>query len=227
MSSDAGSIATVPPLALVPTALTDDWLSEAYQPRRLIVDGPTSIAPRRAVSYLNPGSAPSRVATVSAAIQAALEMPVFPELTWTDLAREQELDGESAGGRLNQLRADGWQVLHSVSIGTRGTAIDHVLVGPGGVFLINNQTNSPTATGNSRLEAERAAKFLSGAVGWPVQVTPVSMADAPMSPHYGQEGVLVLGRTEVPGYFRRRPVQLIAADVAEVYEYARRSSTWC
>jgi hypothetical protein len=34
---------------------------------------------------------------------------------------------------------DGWTVLHSVPVGTRGSDIDHVVVGPSGVFPINTK----------------------------------------------------------------------------------------
>lgn len=158
-------------------------------------------------------------------------------------------DGEeTVGGRLEKLRADGWQLLHSVPVGTRGSDIDHVLVGPGGVYTINTKTHpdgkiwvgktTVMVNGhkqpylrNSRFEADRAAKLLSAAVGWQVGVTPalvfltgtfipqVTIKDKP-------EGVVILDRLDLPRYFRRRPPRLDPAQVAHVFEYARRSTTW-
>jgi len=38
---------------------------------------------------------------------------------------------ETVGGRLQKLRGHGWYVLHAVSVGKRGSEIDHLLIGPG------------------------------------------------------------------------------------------------
>ncbi|MDA5282682.1 nuclease-related domain-containing protein [Streptomyces sp. Isolate_45] len=62
------------------------------------------------------------------------------------LRRETEWDswfkglaGERiAGAELERLRAQGWKVLHSIPL-TRGGDIDHLLVGPGGVFTVNTK----------------------------------------------------------------------------------------
>lgn len=159
-------------------------------------------------------------------------------------------DGEeTVGGRLEKLRADGWHILHSVPVGNRGSDIDHVLIGPGGIYTLNTKThpdgkiwvgktvvkvngrNQPYLR-NSRFEADRAAKLLSAAVGWQVEVTPalvfltgtfipqVTIKDKP-------EGVIILDRLDLPRYFRRRPPRLDPSQVAHVFEFARRSSSWC
>ena len=158
-------------------------------------------------------------------------------------------DGEeTVGGRLDKLRADGWHLLHSVPVGNRGSDIDHVLVGPGGVYTLNTKThpdgkiwvgktvvkvnghNQPYLR-NSRFEADRAAKLLSVAVGWQVEVTPalvfltgtfipqITIKDKP-------EGVIILDRLDLPRYFRKRQPRLTPSEVAQVFEYARRSITW-
>ena len=98
-----------------------------------------------------------------------------PELT--PQAREVGADGEATvGARLDRLKEDGWQVLHSVPVGARGCDIDHVLIGPGGAFTVNTKNHrtadvwvaKPTLMVNghkesyyakSRYEAERAARF--------------------------------------------------------------------
>ncbi|MFF3016937.1 nuclease-related domain-containing protein [Streptomyces sp. NPDC057939] len=62
------------------------------------------------------------------------------------LRRETEWDpwfkglaGERiAGAELDRLRTQGWKVLHSIPL-TRGGDIDHLLVGPGGVFTVNTK----------------------------------------------------------------------------------------
>ncbi len=48
---------------------------------------------------------------------------------------------ETVGGRLDKLVKHGWHVLHAVPVGDRGSDIDHVVIGPGGVFTVNTKTH--------------------------------------------------------------------------------------
>lgn len=97
-----------------------------------------------------------------------------------------ELD---VAGRLDSL-GEGWTVLHSVPIGTRGSDIDHVVVGAAGVFTINTKFHEDARVWvgsrrllvngqakdhlrNTRYEATRTQKLLSGAAGTEVPVTGV------------------------------------------------------
>lgn len=201
-----------------------------YVPRRVLEEAPPSIAPRRAVIVPESSSPPP---PVPAEVASVVMPPPFPRLTWSDLVVDgpEAAAGKSVGARLEELRAEGWQVLHSVPIGTRGRHIDHVLIGPGGVFVVNSETDPHPHLRSSLLEADRATKFLSGALGWPVLVTPavvfltdtvvpqVTIKDTP-------DGVVILDRLDLPRYFRNRQPRLSAAEVDEVFEYARRSSTW-
>jgi hypothetical protein len=59
------------------------------------------------------------------------------ERSWRLGARGEE----AIGRRLEKLTARGWHVLHSVPVGTRGADIDHVLIGPGGVFTLNTKNH--------------------------------------------------------------------------------------
>ena len=87
-------------------------------------------------------------------------------------------------------RTGNWRYVHSVPVGTRGSDIDHVLVGPGGVFTVNTKAhrdsniwvgpNTIMVGGqrqpylrNSRHEANRASRLLSAATGFEVGVHPV------------------------------------------------------
>ncbi len=158
-------------------------------------------------------------------------------------------DGEEAiGARLDKLEGDGWQVLHAVPVGKRGSDIDHVLIGPGGVYTINTKNhpggrvwvhqhavkvNGQTTDylRNSRFEAARAERFLTAAVGFPVIVRPVLIfLTGTLVPQvtirHQPDGVTVLDRTEIPSAFRRVPVQLTCEQVDLVYDWARRSTTW-
>jgi hypothetical protein len=46
---------------------------------------------------------------------------------------------EIVAGQLEKLVKRGWTVVHDVPVGERGSNIDHVLVGPGGVFTVNSK----------------------------------------------------------------------------------------
>jgi hypothetical protein len=157
-------------------------------------------------------------------------------------------DGEEMVGRvLSRLvtQEPGWQVLHSIPVGTRGADIDHLVIGPGGVFSLNtkhhrgakvwvggdtfliNGVRQPYLR-NSRHEAERASRLLSAACGFPVEVTgvvvPVGAADVVIKTP--PIGVHVINRRRLGRWLRRRLPTLDRATVEAVYEAARRSTTW-
>ena len=95
--------------------------------------------------------------------------------------------GERHVARLLEPLGDEWTVLHSVPIGTRGSDIDHVVVGTAGVFTINTKFHEDArvwvgsrrllvngqATDhlrNTRYEATRTQKLLSAAAATDVPV---------------------------------------------------------
>jgi hypothetical protein len=157
-------------------------------------------------------------------------------------------DGERAvAERLSRL-GPLWHVLHAVSVGHRGSDIDHVVIGPAGVFTINakHHPNTRVWVGgdtfmvngqrvpyvrNSRHEARRAARFLADRAGFPVQVTGVV---AVMGAHKGltikrqpEDGaVVVVPRKRVSQFLLKCPSRLSALEVDAIYEVARRSTTW-
>lgn len=49
--------------------------------------------------------------------------------------------GEIAVGRMLESLPPSWVVYHALPIGNRGSDIDHLVVGPGGVFTINTKTH--------------------------------------------------------------------------------------
>ena len=89
-----------------------------------------------------------------------------------------------------------WRFLNAIPVGDRGSDIDHLLIGPGGVFTVNakhhpgakiwvggntfmvNGHRQPYVR-NSRYEATRAAKLLTAACGFPVHVEDSS---SPLTP---------------------------------------------
>ena len=80
-----------------------------------------------------------------------------------------------------------WRFIHAIPVGNRGSDIDHLIIGPGGVFTVNakhhpgakiwvggntfmvNGVKQPYVR-NARHEASRAADILAAACGFPVHV---------------------------------------------------------
>ncbi len=158
-------------------------------------------------------------------------------------------DGEETiGAKLEKLTRDGWYVLHSVPVGTRGSDIDHVVIGPGGVFTVNTKKHpgmevwvsekSILVDGhrtdylrNSRFEGERATRLLTAACGFPVFVKPVLIfTTGTLVPDVTikskPDGIGILDRMDVPRAFKRATPSLSTEQVAKVFSLARRSTTW-
>jgi len=154
---------------------------------------------------------------------------------------------EKVADRLAKLVAKDprWRVLHAIPVGERGSDIDHLAIGPGGVFTINakhhpgakiwvggdtflvNGTRVPYVR-NARHEARRAGRLLSAVTGREVSVTgvvvPVRADDVVVKAQ--PEGVQVVPRFQLARWLRRQPEVLDDDAIAAVYEAARRSRTW-
>lgn len=94
------------------------------------------------------------------------------------------------GAELNRLARHGWRVLHSIPLGEE-VDVDHLLIGPGGVFSVNTKYHNNRAVWvgddsvkvdhgkpapyarKSRAEAKRVARVLERYCGFPVPVEPV------------------------------------------------------
>ncbi|MFD8445219.1 nuclease-related domain-containing protein [Streptomyces globisporus] len=153
--------------------------------------------------------------------------------------------GERTVGReLERLSRHGWRALHSIPLSPKND-IDHLLIGPGGVFTINTK-NHPKASvwvGNdmvklnggqaypyvrkSRGEAARAVRVLERGCGFPVQVTPLIVFVKPAS--IKVEGTLLdvraLSERDLSGLGPRSEV-LDPAQLELVYAVARDSRNW-
>jgi len=139
-----------------------------------------------------------------------------------------------------------WRFLHAIPVGVRGSDIDHLVVGPGGVFTLNAK-HHPRASvwvrgdtfmvngqrlpyiRNSRHEAMRAARLLTQACGSPVNVhgivVPVG-ADS-LKLRESPTDVSIVNRMALRDWLRRRVTTLSDQQIDEIYEAARRSTTWC
>ncbi len=141
-----------------------------------------------------------------------------------------------------------WTVLHSIPVAATGsgraTMIDHLVIGPGGVFAINAKNHAGSRIWvNDRTflvdgrnkdhlhaalrEMTRASRLLSEAVGARVDVTPVVVVANPQSITLGVATPLVhvLSSSGLYRFLHRRRV-LSPADIARLSAAAADFSTW-
>ena len=138
-----------------------------------------------------------------------------------------------------------WHVLHAVPVGENGADIDHVVIGPAGVFTLNAKHhpgakvwvggNTLMVNGqrqpylrNSAYEARRASRLLTAACGFAVTATgvvvPVGAADVVFKTP--PTDVHVVYRRALATWLRDRPAVLPDATIEAVFAAARRSTTW-
>ncbi|MFB8199436.1 nuclease-related domain-containing protein [Kitasatospora purpeofusca] len=172
---------------------------------------------------------------------------VAAKLSGDDLTRSElskGLDGERlVGGLLDGLRAYGWYVLHAVPLPS-GADIDHVVIGPPGVFTVNTKhhpdamvwvgdkrltvnRNSYPYIEKSSLEGSRTAELLHRWCGLAVPVHPIiAVVGARTLTHKGKPGVDVLDGARILAALGSRPPVLEAHRAAAVFDVARRRSVW-
>ncbi|MEV7597889.1 nuclease-related domain-containing protein [Kitasatospora sp. NPDC089797] len=154
------------------------------------------------------------------------------------------LEGEQiVGARLEPLKAAGWKVLHGVPLPS-GADIDHVVVGPPGVFTINSK-HHPGATvwvgekivkinrnsfpylENSEFEASRTAKLLTEWCGFEVPVHPIiAVVGAQKITLGATSGVTVVDGEQIASALPSRPAVLSPNRVDRVFTIARHRHVW-
>ncbi|MGV8883981.1 MAG: nuclease-related domain-containing protein [Microbacteriaceae bacterium] len=153
--------------------------------------------------------------------------------------------GEIRVGRVLAKLGPEWTVVHSVPIGTRGSDIDHILVGPAGVFTINTKRHRGKKVWvgdrrilvagqktdhlrNARYEAERAAGIISRSLGDVVPVTAllVIVDSAGITVKSRPDGVSVLTDGELLRWLTRRKITLDRDATARLSRIATDSRTW-
>jgi hypothetical protein len=144
------------------------------------------------------------------------------------------------------LLSDEWTVLHAVPLGADDGELDHLVVGPGGVFLIatrNFRGSKIRAAGNVlvvdghktdeirslRYVERRVSDVLRQAVGVPVTVTPVIVLTESVSLTLDAKSptLPVLSLDRIPRWFTKRDRLLSQAAVERITTVASQDSTWC
>jgi hypothetical protein len=141
---------------------------------------------------------------------------------------------------------EGWSVIHDVPVGTRGANIDHVLVGPAGVFTVNAKYHAGKTVWvggdtvlidghrqpyvrNARHEAARASRLLSAVYGTTVPVTGIVavLAQAWTVKSQPADGlVLVMQPSKARRHLRALAERWTSQEVERLQHLARRSVTW-
>ncbi|MER7112547.1 nuclease-related domain-containing protein [Streptomyces sp. NPDC000229] len=148
------------------------------------------------------------------------------------------------GAELSRLERQGWRVLHSIPL-PRGVDIDHLLIGPGGVFSVNTKhhPNKAVWVGDdvvrinrgkpkpyprkSRSEAERVRRVLERYCDFPVPVEPVLV-------FVGATDVKVAATQLTVRVYREREVSALAPlpavltpiQAEQIYNVARHREAW-
>lgn len=153
--------------------------------------------------------------------------------------------GEIAVGRILARLGPEWTVLHAVPVGTGASDIDHVLIGPAGVFTLNtkNHAGQPVWVAgrtlmvagkkqrhipNAAHEAARAAKLLTAAVGEAVEATGVLVLVEPKSLTVREKPaeVAVLTSRQLLRWLNRRRRVLTPEQIAGISAMAVLPETW-
>lgn len=153
--------------------------------------------------------------------------------------------GEREVGTLLAQLDPAWTVLHSVPVGTRGSDIDHLLVGPAGVFTLNSKFHEGARVWvgarrllvagqktdhlrNATFEATRVTRTLAERTGLTVDAVPVIVLVRPGAVTVRQrpEKVVVLRERELVRWLRRRPAALSDEAVASLAAAAAHPATW-
>jgi hypothetical protein len=155
------------------------------------------------------------------------------------------LAGEKrVGAELNRLTRHGWRVLHSIPLADK-VDVDHLLIGPGGVFSINTKHHHKRAVWvgddsvkvdhgkpapyvrKSRAEARRVVRVLERYCGFPVPVEPVLV-------FVGVTDLKVVATQLSVRVYQERQVAALAPlsgvltpeQIEQVYSVARHRQAW-
>ncbi|OJU41245.1 MAG: hypothetical protein BGN97_16035 [Microbacterium sp. 69-10] len=146
--------------------------------------------------------------------------------------------GELEVGRVLEHLGQGWHVIHAIPIGTRGSDIDHLVIGPAGVFTINAKRHMGKVwVGNRMLlvngqrthhlrnaehEGQRAARILST----PVTPLVVIAGARTFTVKEPSEKVVVLRSRDLVRWLTRSAPVLTPPEVRELASRAADPETW-
>jgi hypothetical protein len=216
---------------------TPEASATEYRPRRALIEvvDPIDEAELDPVPAPAFQPAPSAGAIPSTLWAAPVGPPVVEDLAAV-LWQPAALGATIVAKELDRLKAaDGrWTYLNSIPGGKKGSEIDHLVIGPGGVFTVNagRHSDARVRTGGEirigRQEAQRVAQLLTSATRICIRVrgliVPVSTGTDVVKQH--SNIVEIVSHSALVDYLRSQPTYLDGATRARITGYARLSSTW-
>ncbi len=188
---------------------------------------------------------------LSAAVVYAVADTIYRSKTMTTIPASVRVTSAQrrTRRRLSVLRAAGYLSLHACQIPGTGSIIDHIVVGPAGVFSMDSERLDHRLTvrakggmlyhgplsqegrlDHAREEARHAATRIGAELGHPVRVRPVMVTYGPDVPWIIMriKGVDVLDGGRIGTYFRRQSKetaghQLSAGQIAVIFAAAARA----
>lgn len=138
----------------------------------------------------------------------------------------------------------GWHVVNSVVLSEQGTDLDHLVIGPAGVFCINTKNHPKhkvwvggdvfmvngqrqTYVRASRSEGRKVSRLLSAVCPFELTVRPViAVVNAELEVKQQPADVSVVGRRWLAKWLLSQPRRFGPAEVELLFDAARRSTTW-
>jgi len=146
---------------------------------------------------------------------------------------------QNVANLFGRLTRQGWRLLHSVGLAS-GADVDHVIIGPGGVFTVNAKHHpgarvrvgarvvsidgsSRSYIPTSRREAMKVARLLTSACGFPVTVTPILafVGATSVKNTAPMPDILVIRADDIERVLARLPERLSEATSDRIYAAAR------
>ena len=150
---------------------------------------------------------------------------------------------EEVARRLSSL-GDDWFVINSIPVSTSGTDIDHLVIGPAGVFTLNTKNHLAShvwiaertfmVNGHrqdylpiSRTEGVKVTRILTRTCGFKVNAQAVIVVMANKWTFKGDpKDVSVVPYEMIKSWLRKRPVKLTPDEASIIYNAARNSEIW-
>ena len=153
--------------------------------------------------------------------------------------------GEIEVGDALEALGDGWVVLHSLPVAAGASDIDHLVIGPSGVYIVATRNHAKQTVWasqrtlmvggvrhpdirNMEYEMGRVERILSAAAGFQVEVSAILAVVAPKSLTVRQKhrDVEILTASQLDQWLTLRRRVLAPEDVQGIAEAAKKSSTW-
>ncbi|MFJ7074446.1 nuclease-related domain-containing protein [Streptomyces sp. NPDC098781] len=203
------------------------------------------LAPGDDLASNSPGTAlRSKVTETSAGLTTRALARILGRPASGDSWRKGMTGERRVGAELDRLRRHGWRVLHSIPL-PREVDLDHLLIGPGGVFSVNTKNHSRKAVWvgddavqvnhgrpepyarKSRAEAKRVQRVLEHYCGFAIPVEPVLV-------FVGVTDLKVVATQLTVRVYREREVSALAPlngvlttdEVERIYAVARHRHAW-